>query len=91
METINEAMKLSLNFDDKAICLYLECIAKKMLDMDVSACERDYQKILKKDFKTYWCFDDIETWLKDADIAEDKKAFIIEKTEQLKKHKKNEG
>ncbi len=85
--TIRKALDLSLDIDDRATFLYLECIAKKMLDVDVAECERDYNEILKKDFETTWRFDEIESWLTDADIDEDKKDFIIEKTEQLKKHK----
>ena len=88
LNTIRKAYNLSLDIADKAKCLYLECIARKMLDMDVSECEREYQVILKEDFETKWDFDPIETWLRDAAMAEDKKAFIIEKTEQLKKKKK---
>jgi hypothetical protein len=83
LENIREALNLSLDLNHKSTCLYLECIAKKILDMDVSECERDYNEILKKNFETTWSFDEIESWLKDAD----KKAFIIKKTEQLKKYK----
>ena len=88
LKTIAKASSLSYETDDKAICLYLECIAKKMLDMDTSGCEKEFNEILKKDFETTWSFDEIESWLKDANIPTDKKSFIIEKTEQLKKHKR---
>jgi hypothetical protein len=57
-----------------------------MLGMDVSDSEKKFTEILKKDFETDWSFDEIESWLEEADIDEDKKAYIIEKTEMLKKH-----
>jgi len=60
-----------------------------MLDIDVSDCENEFNEYLKKDFEIRWIFEPIESWLEDANTAieEDKKAFIIKKTEQLKKHK----
>ena len=90
LATIENALALSLEIKRRAECRYLECIAKKMLDMDVSECENKFFEILKKDFETPMGFEQIETWLADAgtDIDADKKAFIIEKTEQLKKHKR---
>lgn len=42
--------------------------------------------IARKTFKITWSFDTFESWLSNADIDNDKKAFIIEKTERLKKH-----
>jgi len=84
----NITNSLSYEIEDGAKCLYLECIAKKMLDMDTSDCEKEFNEILKKHFTITWSFDPIESWLKDSDITSDKKSFIIEKTEQLKKHKR---
>ena len=55
--------------------------------MDVSNSEKKFNGILEEDIETKrWSFEQIESWLEDADIDEDKKAYIIEKTEQLKKH-----
>jgi tetratricopeptide (TPR) repeat protein len=88
LKNIEKALSLSLETEDIATCLYLECIAKKMLDMDISDCEKKFNEILKKDFTTRWSSDEIEIWLADADITADKKSFILEKTEQLKKHKR---
>jgi tetratricopeptide (TPR) repeat protein len=86
LTTIKKTFDLSLDTEDTAVCLYLECIAKKMLGMDVSDSEKKFNEILKKGFQTSWLFELIESWLEEADIDEDKKAYIIEKTEQLKKH-----
>jgi tetratricopeptide (TPR) repeat protein len=86
LSAIKRTSDLSLEREHQAVCLYLECIAKKMLGFDVSDSEKKFNEILKKDFEIDWSFDQIESWLDDTDIDEDKKAYIIEKTEQLKKH-----
>jgi hypothetical protein len=87
LKTINTALALSLKKEEKAISLYLECLTKKLLDMDISASEKEFTKILKQDFETRWSFELIESWLATSKIEKGKKAFIIKKTEQLKKHK----
>jgi len=85
LEAIKKVLSLSLEIKDRALCIYLECIAKKMLYMDISDCEKELNEILKREFKlTTWSFAEIESWLED--ISNDQKAFIIEKTELLKEH-----
>ena len=86
LETITEALSLSLEIKNRAVCIYLECIAKKMLHMDISDCEKEFNEIHKREFETRWSFAEIESWLED--ISNDQKAFIIEKTELLKEHKR---
>jgi tetratricopeptide (TPR) repeat protein len=86
LQTIKRTTGLSLEIEHQAESLYLECIAKKMLDMDESDCERELTAILKKDFTTTWGFDPIEFWLAEGDIPADKKAFIDKITAELKKH-----
>ena len=86
MEAITKALSLSLEIEDRAVCLYLECIAKKMLQMDISDCEKGFNEIHKTAFETTWSFAEIESWLED--LSNDQKAFIIEKTELIKEHKR---
>ena len=86
LEAITEALSLSLQIKDRAVCIYLECIAKKMLQMDISDCEEDFNEIHKREFETTWSFVKIESWLED--LSNDQTAFIIEKTERLKEHKR---
>jgi len=57
-----------------------------MLQMDISDCEKDFNEIHKREFETTWSFAEIESWLED--LSNDQKAFIIEKTERLKEHKR---
>ena len=54
--------------------------------MDISDCEKEFNEILKGEFETTWSFAEIESWLEN--ISSDQKAFIIEKTELLKEHKR---
>jgi hypothetical protein len=57
-----------------------------MLQMDISDCEKEFNEVHKREFETTWSFAEIESWLED--ISNDQKAFIIEKTELLKEHKR---
>lgn len=86
LEIIEKTKLLSPEIEDKATCIYLECIAKKLLDMDMMECDTHLNNLLKENFTTNWSCDEIEFWLKEANIPDDKKRFITEKTELLKKH-----
>jgi tetratricopeptide (TPR) repeat protein len=84
---LHKASSLSLEVEDRAIMLYLENIAKKMIDADTTDCERQFNQVLNENFTIIWSFDEIEDWLQSTSISEEKKAFINEKTDALKKHK----
>ncbi|MHC4477740.1 MAG: tetratricopeptide repeat protein [Planctomycetota bacterium] len=80
------ALSLATTTADKAIGLYLKCIAAKLLEMDTSEAETAFAEVLQERFATTWRFDVIEGWLEEADIDEETKSFIVEKTQMLKKH-----
>ena len=83
---VNKAIALSSEMIDKAICFYLKSIIEKLLDIDTTDSEKELNKILENEFTIMgWEFAQMENWLKEADISEDKKRFITEKTEILKK------
>ncbi len=86
LETITKVLSLSLEIEDRAVCIYLECIAKKMLHLDISDCDKELNEIHKREFETTWSFAEIESWVED--LSNDQKAFIIEKTELIKEHKR---
>ncbi len=86
LDSITNGLSLQLEIGGKSVILYLECIATKLLKMDTAKCEAAFNEILKKDFTYLWIFEEIESWLKDANIEEGTKGFINEKTELLKKH-----
>ncbi|MHC4260416.1 MAG: tetratricopeptide repeat protein [Planctomycetota bacterium] len=81
-----EARTLAATILDKAEGMYLECIARKLLKMDTSEAEKAFGEAVRQDFTTAWSFDPIDTWVKEADIDDETKTFIAEKTELLKKH-----
>ncbi len=86
LDSINKGLSLQLKTRDRAILLYLECIAKKLLNMDTSDSEAAFNEILEKDFTIYWSFEVFESWLEDSNIGEDTKRLIREKTNRLEKH-----
>ena len=88
LDNIKKTSSLPLGINDKAILIYLECIAKKLLNNDTIQCEEELNTILKNKFTTKWSFDEIESWLENANIDDDIKSFIKKKTKLIKKHKK---
>jgi tetratricopeptide (TPR) repeat protein len=88
LDDIKKGLSLQPKIAGKAILFYLECIAKKLLNMETSESEATFNEILKKDFTTTWDFEMLESWVEDKDIDNDKKKFIKEKSALLKKHKR---
>ncbi|MBI4646279.1 MAG: tetratricopeptide repeat protein, partial [Bacteroidia bacterium] len=86
LELIEKAFSFCEETDKKAICLFLQYITKKMLDIDTSACEKEFKEILNKGFSTTWDFDEIEAWLKNQKIITEKKDLLIKLTEDIKRH-----
>lgn len=68
-----------------AIMYFLECIVKKILDSNYLDAENKLHESLKEAFYVEWQFDFIETWLKEVDVTEDSKAYILNKIELFKK------
>jgi tetratricopeptide (TPR) repeat protein len=87
LEIATKALGLSLEVNDEVIGKYLECISRTLLDLEVSECTAELAELISQDIAITWSFDEIESWLKEADISDDKKAFIIRLTEQIEKHK----
>lgn len=85
------ALSVSTKHEDIAGSLFEKCIALRLLGSDTHATEQDLDEALQKDFEIDWIFDGMENWLKTADIPDDARKFIQEKTELLKaKQKKKE-
>lgn len=90
LQYLERAMPLPAGLEDKATCLYLTCIARKLLEMNTSESEEELDKILEKDFEVEFSFFEIDRWLQEADLPEDAKEFIIAKTGLLKKKKRGQ-
>lgn len=84
LSTITAAESLSPDPKDISVSVYLMCITKKLLDMDTSECVARLNDILKTVSIFTWSFYEIEFWLKEVGISEDKKRFIAEITNMLK-------
>jgi hypothetical protein len=82
-------LSLPLKTEDKAIPLYLECVAKKKLNNeDTSECKTVFNENIKKVSTLSWSSDEIEVWLDEAKIQKETYTFIKDMTDSLKKHKK---
>jgi len=88
LDNITKAFSFSPKIDDMVILLYLECIAMKLLGMDTYESENEFNEYIKRDFSTKWDSDMYDSWLKDADIDDDTRLYIKEKTKLIKKHTK---
>jgi tetratricopeptide (TPR) repeat protein len=85
IETTRSSVMLGIEY--KALLMYYECIAKKLLGMDTLEVETAFNQILKNNFSITWNFYFFESWLEDANFNDNTKAFIKDKTELLKKIK----
>ena len=85
---IGKAMIKSVEAKEKAVLLYLKCIAQKLLRRDTTEAETELEEILKEDIGLTWDFDQIEEWMIAADIPAEARKFIEEKTEMLRKKMK---
>ncbi|ODS33686.1 MAG: hypothetical protein SCARUB_01206 [Candidatus Scalindua rubra] len=89
LDISTEMLSLSIKTEDKAIPLYLECVAKKKINNEnTSECKIVLNEILKKVSTLSWSSDEIETWLNKEQIEKETHTFIEEMTDSLKKHKK---
>jgi hypothetical protein len=88
LDNIGKTSFLSLETSEKAIVVYLECITRNLLNKDTIVCEEEFNKILKKRFTVSWDFDDVELWIEAANVDDNTRSYIKEKTKLIKKHKK---
>ncbi|MRR10494.1 tetratricopeptide repeat protein, partial [bacterium] len=82
--TLQKAPTVDYDANNRAICHYLTCVAKRMLDLDVREDERRLSDLLPKVFNVGWSFTEVENWLATADIDPGHRSYIIGLTERLK-------
>lgn len=82
------ALSLSTLFKHRALALYLICLNMRILGRTSIGEEAALQTVLNERFTAHWYLDLIEDWVKTADIPEDARKFIIEKTELMKANQK---
>jgi len=85
IDVITKTLPLQSTIGERIILLYLECVAKKLLNKDTNTCEEELDGILKNGI-IFWSFHLFESWLKGANIDDDTRSYIEEKTRLVKKH-----
>lgn len=85
-QSAREVLDFAKSDADLAIGYYLLTLSLKLLGKDTDEVEFKLEQLCAKDFETTWSFVNIEDWLKEADVSEEVKGYIREKTEMLKKH-----
>jgi tetratricopeptide (TPR) repeat protein len=86
LEFLNSLTSHVHGFDLVTGYLFLQCICRRMLDMDTSDFDRRFEKIMNVDFKIEWSFDGIRDWLEKSEMTQTKKAYIQSLNEKLKAH-----
>ena len=86
LAVITKALSLTIKNEKKALALYIECVVKKLLGMDPSLSEREFNEIIKNDFTIWWDFNKFDSWLKNTDIDNETETFIREKSNLLRMH-----
>ena len=81
------ARDLSNFTDGNAISNLLYLINVLILEEDTQPEEQEYRNLCEQDFTTSWRFEELDTWLADADLDPDKEARITELIDLLREHK----
>jgi tetratricopeptide (TPR) repeat protein len=92
LNTIDSTKKFELDNEDKAIFKYYECILNKILSNNTNTLDKEFDEIMKEDFKIKFT-SNFDVWLNKVDIPTNTKKYIQEKIELLKKknHKYNKN
>lgn len=86
LSVITKGLYLPISTEAEALALYIECVVKKLLGKDTSLSESEFSKIIKDDFTIWWDFSKLDSWLENADVDDETKAFIKEKSKLLATH-----
>ncbi len=81
------AKELTNATDKNATSNLLYLIAVILLEEDTQPEEQEYRNLCEQDFTTSWSFEELDTWLADADLDPDKEARITELIDLLREHK----
>jgi len=85
---LNEAESKEKSKEDELILNYLHAITSFMVGEDYTEDVNNIDNLLKEDIEITWDSDEIEAWLTKTKMPPEKKKFITELTEKLKKKKK---
>ena len=74
----------------QAIGAYLKCLALRLLGRDTGEAEIQLSALLAQSFELTWSFQEIKTWVEEADLEPAVKQFIQEKTAMMEKYQRGE-
>ncbi|MGV9200464.1 MAG: DUF6602 domain-containing protein [Promethearchaeia archaeon] len=81
-----KALDLTEELDGEAISLMLLSISKEMLNKDYSEELERLEEVCGKDFEVTWDFEELDTWLEDADLSDEKEENIKEIMNLVRPH-----
>ena len=84
LRNIRQSVSLMSKAEHKVINLYLETISKKLLNIDTTDSESALELMLKQSVTSEWSFNEMESWIKSANVSENIKQYILEKTKLVK-------
>ena len=87
LENAQTAVKVSDSIDSETRSLMLTMIAKILLNESISEEEERYRDLCSVEFVTTWSFKQLNNWLEDADIDDDKERRIREIIDLLREQK----
>ena len=87
LESVSKAENMLSDNGNKQIALYLNILAKIMLNKDYVDEEKSIDEMLEVKFDLNWNFDLTDEWLSKTNLSEGKKLMIQKMTLALKKHK----
>ncbi|MFW5895571.1 MAG: tetratricopeptide repeat protein [archaeon] len=82
-----KALNLSNNLNEKSISLMLLSISKEMLGKEYSDELDELKELCKKEFESTLSFEELDTWLEDADLSDEKEQNIKEIMDLVRAHK----
>ena len=90
LEKIEVAKKIKIDKSQEFILNYHETIVLCMENRDYKIPLKNFENLLKENIEVDWGTDEIEDWLTKSDLSADKKKFITELTEKLKRKKEEQ-
>jgi len=81
---LKDAKKFAPEDEERAILLYLECIALKMIDKECEKEEKELHEIIKSDTKIAIYTDNLEKWIAKLEIPTEKKKYLGKLTDLFK-------
>ncbi len=82
------AIELASSPENSAIAYYLLGISFKLQGKDTDSIDAKLKELTSAPFEITWIFDDVETWLAQANVNSSVKTYVRQLIDNLKKYKK---